>query len=48
MGGKEEVVEVAHDGETEVPERVEERVVSDRDSRLPDLVAPVDVYDAVG
>lgn len=46
MGCEEEVVEVAHDGEGEIPERVEERVVRDGYPCLPHLVAPVDVQNA--
>lgn len=46
VGGEEEVVEVAHHREAEVPQRVQERVVRDRHARLPHLVAPVDVHDA--
>ena len=47
MGSEEEVVEVTHHGEREVPQRVEERIVCDRDAGLPYLVAPVDVDYAV-
>lgn len=46
MGGEEEIVEVTHHREGEVPQGVEERVVCDRDASLPDLVAPVDVDNA--
>lgn len=46
MRGEEEVVKVAHHREAEVPQRVEEGVVCDRDARFPHLVAPVDVDDA--
>lgn len=46
MSGEEKVVEIAHHGETEVPEGVEERVVCDSHTCLPHLVAPVYVDDA--
>lgn len=46
MGGKEEIVEVAHHGEGKVPEGIEERVVCDGNPRLPHLVPPVDVQNA--
>lgn len=42
MSREEEVVEIAHHGEGEVPERVEERVIGDGNTCLPHLVAPVD------
>lgn len=44
MCGEEEVIEVPHNGEGEIPERVQERVVGYGDSCLPYLVTPVDVY----
>lgn len=46
MSREEEVVEVSHHREGEVPKRVQERVVGEGDARLPHLVAPVDADDA--
>ena len=46
MGREEEVVVVAQDGEHEVPQRVDERVVRERDADLPQQVPPVNAGDA--
>lgn len=45
MGGKEEIVEVPKNRKSEIPERVQERVVCNRNAGLPNLISPVDVDD---
>lgn len=46
MSGKEEIVEVTHHGEREIPQRVQKGVISYGDTSLPHLIAPVDVQNA--
>ena len=48
MSGKEEVVEVTEDRHNEVPCDVEEGIVSEDHSPLPDLVLPFNLGDAAG
>lgn len=44
MSGEEEIVEIAHHREAEIPQRVQEWIIGERYSCFPYLVSPVDVY----
>lgn len=46
MSSKEKVVEIAHDREGEIPQRIQERIVRDRYTGLPYLITPIDIQNA--
>lgn len=41
MCGKKEIVEIAKDGKSEIPQRIQERIIRDCNTCFPNLVTPV-------